>query len=370
MVHRHGVRAAFGLDGFGQVVDNPRVDVRQVSQADVAKTVSRKAVCFSRQQELRAVGSKMNDGVGAELALQPPVKRQVLVRRRNVSGVQQFDVVFRSARRLRHQHNVAQIDTRQHDGRRLRLVTVGRRSGRWLCRSRRVNRGGPDHLRPRGRTVGADDGATILVAQILEPRSVLLAGHQRGVAVADQRRQISVGPNTHVPAVAPHPRKQFVAVSRKPIEGVTLAFQLLEQAEEAFRRVEKRARRAASGHVRLAQVGVVIDDGEFLFRVGFVTQIEPGDGAVGHSFDPVGDRLVQLVSTHVRLETGHHHRVDDAVQFLGEKVQSDIRGQHPLRRSFPLFHRRTQQFGDLQDWRVSLGGAAFQGRRSVRVVEQ
>ena len=108
VVDEHRVRAPLGLGALTGVVDQERVDQRQVAQRRVGSAGRRHAQRLARQPLQVAVLAQVHDGVRAESGIQPPVGGQVVVAGRQVRVVVDGDrVLAEAAGRLDHQHEVA-----------------------------------------------------------------------------------------------------------------------------------------------------------------------------------------------------------------------------------------------------------------------
>ena len=116
VVDDHRVRAALGLGPLPRVVDDERVHQRQVAEHRVRRALRRQAESLAGQPLQRPVLAQVHDRVGAEVLRQPPVRRQVVMRRRQVGIVVDRDrVLAEAARRLDHQHHVAEPQAGEHD---------------------------------------------------------------------------------------------------------------------------------------------------------------------------------------------------------------------------------------------------------------
>jgi hypothetical protein len=116
VVDDHRVRAPFGLGPLPRVVDYERVDHGDFGEHRVGRAVGGQAEALARQPLQRAVLAQVHDRVGAEVLGQPAVCGQVVVRRRQGGIVVDRDgVLAEPARRLDHQHHVAEPQAGQHD---------------------------------------------------------------------------------------------------------------------------------------------------------------------------------------------------------------------------------------------------------------
>ena len=92
------VRAALGLRALAGVVDEERVDHRQVAERGVGAAARGQRGVLAGQPLERAVLAEVHDGVRLEPVLQPAVGAQVVVRRREVGVVVDRDRVLAEAR--------------------------------------------------------------------------------------------------------------------------------------------------------------------------------------------------------------------------------------------------------------------------------
>ena len=116
MVDDRGVGAPFGLRPLAGVVDEERVDQRQVRDRGVGRTVRRQCGVLARQPLERAVLADVHQRVRPESVPQPPVRGQVVVRGRELGVVvDRHRVLAEPAGRLDEQHHVAGLQGGQHD---------------------------------------------------------------------------------------------------------------------------------------------------------------------------------------------------------------------------------------------------------------
>ena len=133
VVDDRGVRAALGLRPLAGVVDQERVDQRQVAQHGVGGACRGERGVLPGQPLQRAVLAEVDQRVRAETAgllrrLQPAVRREVVVARGEVGVVVDRDRVLpEAARRLDQQHDVAGAQRRQHQ---LAVVVAEQRARR------------------------------------------------------------------------------------------------------------------------------------------------------------------------------------------------------------------------------------------------
>ena len=113
VVDERGVRAALGLRPLARVVDQERVDQRQVAERRVGPAGGGHPQRLAGQPLEVAVLAEVHDRVRAEAALalrrgEPAVRAEVVVARRQVRVVVDRDrVLAEAARRLHDQHDVA-----------------------------------------------------------------------------------------------------------------------------------------------------------------------------------------------------------------------------------------------------------------------
>ncbi len=110
VVDERGVRAPFGLGALARVVDQERVDQRQVAKRRVGAAGRGHAKRLARQPFQVAVLAEVHDRVGAETLVQPVVCGQIVMARRQIRVVVDGDgVLTEAARRLHHQHDIARL---------------------------------------------------------------------------------------------------------------------------------------------------------------------------------------------------------------------------------------------------------------------
>ena len=116
VVDDRGVRAALGLRALARVVDEERVDQRQVRDGRVRGAVSREGGVLARQPLQRAVLADVHQRVRAEPVGQPAVGGQVVVGRRELGVVvDRHGVLAEPAGWLDEQHHVAGLQGGQDE---------------------------------------------------------------------------------------------------------------------------------------------------------------------------------------------------------------------------------------------------------------
>ena len=116
VVDQGGVRAAFGLGALPRIVDQERVDQRQVAQRGVGAAGRRHAERLTGQPFQVSVLAEVHDGVRAEYGVDPVVGRQIVMAGRQIGVVIDRDRVLpETAWRLNHQHDVARLHCGDHD---------------------------------------------------------------------------------------------------------------------------------------------------------------------------------------------------------------------------------------------------------------
>ena len=111
-----GVPAPLGLGALARVVDDERVDQRQVAEHRVGRAAGGQAEALAGQPLQRAVLAEVHDGVRAEAGFQPAVGGQVVVAGRQVGVVVDgHRVLAEPARRLDHHDHVPEPQAGQHD---------------------------------------------------------------------------------------------------------------------------------------------------------------------------------------------------------------------------------------------------------------
>ena len=165
VVDDHGVGAALGLGALAGVVDDERVQQRQVAERGIGDAGRRRPDALARHPLQRPVLAEVDDGVGAVAVLQPAVEREVVVGRRQVGVVIGADRVgAEPAGRLDGDHGVAEVEPGEHEVPVVHRHVAGRRTPRLL------------HLVPQ---VGGQGG---------EPGDVLLDRHP-----PDRQRLLRIG---------------------------------------------------------------------------------------------------------------------------------------------------------------------------------
>ena len=121
VVDDHGVHAALGLHALARVVDDERVDEREVAERRVGRALGRERERLARQPLERAVLAEVDERVGAPDAVEPPVAGEVVVRGRQLGIVVDADrIVAVAARRLDRDEHVAELEAGDRRSRRRR----------------------------------------------------------------------------------------------------------------------------------------------------------------------------------------------------------------------------------------------------------
>ena len=108
VIDEHRVRPPLGLGALAGVVDQERIDQRQVAERGIGSAGRRHAERLARQPLQVAVLAQVHDGVRAEPGIQPAVGGQVVVAGWQVRVVVDGDrVLAETAGRLDHQDQVA-----------------------------------------------------------------------------------------------------------------------------------------------------------------------------------------------------------------------------------------------------------------------
>ena len=161
------------------IVDQERVDQRQVAQRGVGAARRRHAKRLARQPFQVAVLAEVHDGVGAELGVEPVVRGQIVMAGRQIGVVIDGDrVLTETAWRLHDQHDVAGLHCGDDD------LAVG------------VAAAVDEQLTGR-RAPMLDDGVGELAGQRGEPVAIVLGGHPDRIA-----RELSVGEPVRILAAA------------------------------------------------------------------------------------------------------------------------------------------------------------------------
>ncbi len=179
VVDQCGVRAALGLGALPRVVDQKRVDQRQVAQCSVGAARRGHAKRLPWQPLQVAVLAEVHDGVRTEIGADPVVGGQIVVARRQVGVMVDGDrFLAESPRRLDDQHHVAGLQSGDHD------LAVGILTP-------------VDEQLTRRRPPVCDDRVCELARQRGEPVAILLGGQPDRIA-----RQLPVGKPVRVLAAA------------------------------------------------------------------------------------------------------------------------------------------------------------------------
>ena len=170
-----GVPAPLGLGALARVVDDERVDQRQVAEHRVGRAAGGQAEALAGQPLQRAVLAQVHDGVRAEGGVQPAVGGQVVVRGRQVGVVVDgHRVLAEPARRLDHHDHVPEPQPGQHDVAVVGVQPAGRLAP--VLPDGRLQRGGQGrepllvvglrHAQRRGRELGLGEPLGVLAARL------------------------------------------------------------------------------------------------------------------------------------------------------------------------------------------------------------
>ena len=108
MINDRGMRPALGLSSFARIVDQEGIDQRHRADRRVGAAGCGNAQILARQPFQVAVLAHVNRRVRAELAFQPAIHGQVVVRWSKIGIVVDRDRIFpESARRLHQDHHIA-----------------------------------------------------------------------------------------------------------------------------------------------------------------------------------------------------------------------------------------------------------------------
>ena len=338
VVDQGGVGAPFGLRALARVVDQERVDQRQVAQCRVGAAGRRHAQRLAGQPLEVAVLAEMHDGIGLETCCEPAIRGQVVMTRRQVGVVVDgHRVLAEAARRLHHQHHVAGPQGGDHD------FTVG------------VVRAVDEQLARRWAPMSLDRIGEF-GGQCGEPFAVVLGGQPNWIA-----DELPVGEPGGVLATALDERvHQCVAVARVHAGNVGR----VPQVETAFTHGPQQS----DGAGRRVQTDRVADPG-MLGRVGREHDghplgrgrdcPQPGmfDGQAGDALAAfrVGDVADQALV--VNLLERERDCDDAAVEFRDCHLGGHVERAHPVVVVMPL-RPRTGQAQSLQDRDVQ-GGQMF-----------
>ncbi len=193
VVDERGVRPALGLRALPRVVDQERVDQRQVAERRVGPARGAHPQRLAGQPLEVAVLAEVHDRVRAEAALalrrgEPAVGGQVVVARGQVGVVVDRDrVLAEAARRLHHQHDVAAAQGGDHDVGAVDEQLTGRRTPVRLDALAEVV---GQRVEPAGVGRGRDPDRVARELLLGQPVGVLAAGVDQGV---DQRVPVLLG---------------------------------------------------------------------------------------------------------------------------------------------------------------------------------
>ena len=223
------VRTSLGLRALARVVDEERVDEREVADRGVGRARRREGRVLAGQPLHRTVLAEVDDGMGAETLLDPAVRGEVVVRRRQVGVVVDRDrVLAEAARGLDEHHHVAGLQRGEHD---LVLVVDEQAAGRRAPRlDHTVHELGREVRGPVAVVVSTD--ADVAVGQLSrgEPFLVLAAGGDQGVDEGIARLGVASVMAWHL--------EEAGHLSVRGSEVVALVAHAAEQADGRHRGVE------------------------------------------------------------------------------------------------------------------------------------
>jgi len=152
MIHDHGQPAALGLQALAHAVHDVGVDAGQVPADQRGEVIGGQPRTRAGEELVGAVPAQVHDRIGTELAIQPVVEGQVLMRRREGQvGVQQFLAHAPATRRLRADVDVAELQARHQE-----LVVMGHDPARRLAPAVQAGHAGlakGAHQLPRARPI-------------------------------------------------------------------------------------------------------------------------------------------------------------------------------------------------------------------------
>ncbi len=314
-----GVGAPLGLRPLARVVDQERVDQRQVAQRRVGGAGGRQRGVLAGQPLQRAVLAEVDDGVGAEAVLQPAVRGQVVVARRQLRVVvDRHRVLAEAARRLDQQHDVAGGQSGQHQ-----LPGVVHEQAARGGAPRLGHRGAqPVRQAARPRLVLGRADADVRVGQLRGRQPLLVLAARGDEGVDEGVARLGVG----------------VAGVQDADHGVVLA-EVVAVLPEPAQQADGRHRGVEADGVADARVLRRIrgeDDGDPLLRVGGGPQAGVVDGDAG---DPVaafrvGDVAGQPVG--VELLERERRGDDPPVELRNGDLRGRVQRRDPVVRSLPL----------------------------------
>ncbi len=303
VVDDHRVRAALGLRAFARVVEDERVEQRQIAQQRIGEAGFRYADALARQPLQRAVLADVDDGVRPPFVAQPAVERVVVVRGRQVGGVvDRVRIHAVAARRLQRDEGVAVFHAREHE---LAVVHVGV--------ARCVAPALP-HLVLQRR------------GQVAEPRGVA-RGRHGGDGLGEL---IGAEVGLVVGAAVDQGVDQRVARLGQAVDAVALCLHGTQQGQQRSGRVQPD--RVAD--LRSLAAGIGEEEGDALGRHRCAAQGHLPRHDAGHAPDPVGQRRIGGLVVFV-LER-HRHADDAAVELRQRHVHGRVERVEAALRRRPL----------------------------------
>src|SRR5215207_2449991 len=116
MVDDHGVSTPLRLRALARIVDQERVDQWQRADRSISPTGCRHSYVLARQPFEIAVLAEVNNGVGPERLLQPPIHRKIVVRWSKIRiVVDRYRVFAESSWRLDQDHQIARLQCGRND---------------------------------------------------------------------------------------------------------------------------------------------------------------------------------------------------------------------------------------------------------------
>src|ERR1700678_1872962 len=119
MINDNGMRSSLRLATLARIIQDERVDERQVAQKKIGVTLARKSDAFARKPLQRSVLAHVDDRIGTPAALglrsaEPAVKGDIVVCRRQIRCVINSVRIYAiSTRRLQRYEGVAKIHRRE-----------------------------------------------------------------------------------------------------------------------------------------------------------------------------------------------------------------------------------------------------------------
>ena len=239
-----GVGAPLGNHGLAHVADGVEIKVRRGADEAVGPVVGAKRGLLARRVFETAVRAEVHDGIGLETVTRPKVGSDVGVRRGGIGAVHNLEIVVaQTSHGLRHQHDVAELQSRHGE------ATVGRghiRAGKIAIQSL--------HLVVAFRT-----------QRLLHPTFILLAFNQFRISILHKTLKRALGVSAQHRALPLYQLTQFICRIGQILNTIAFRFQALQQIEKRRNHLHARG-----GQSVLARTFVIVNGHFFLsIRLGF-----------------------------------------------------------------------------------------------------